>query len=127
MTLLTPSEFLGTLSELWRHRGCFGCLPHFPGTKAHGATFWLGREKAVLLLTIRGKWADIFGSVFFTKLVISCCMIVNLYFLKMVVPLLNRRNKKLLPTDSPRYTIHLKIYDRFLKHGILHIHNRPWV
>ncbi|HOZ46636.1 MAG TPA: HigA family addiction module antitoxin [Candidatus Hydrogenedentes bacterium] len=34
--------------------------PHFPKTRAHGATFWLGRDKAVLMLTIRGKWADIF-------------------------------------------------------------------
>jgi len=34
--------------------------PHFPKTKAHGATFWLGRDKAVLMITIRGKWADIF-------------------------------------------------------------------
>ena len=34
--------------------------PHFSKTMTHGATFWLGREKAVLMLTIRGKWADIF-------------------------------------------------------------------
>jgi len=34
--------------------------PHFPKTMTHGATFWLGREKAVLMLTIRLKWADIF-------------------------------------------------------------------
>ena len=34
--------------------------PHFSKTLTHGATFWLGREKAVLMLTIRLKWADIF-------------------------------------------------------------------
>jgi HTH-type transcriptional regulator/antitoxin HigA len=33
---------------------------HFSKTMTHGATFWLGREKAVLMLTIRLKWADIF-------------------------------------------------------------------
>ena len=35
-------------------------LPHFQKTYAHGATFWLGPDKAVLLMSIRGKWADIF-------------------------------------------------------------------
>jgi HTH-type transcriptional regulator/antitoxin HigA len=34
--------------------------PHFPGTRVHGATFWLGRGKAALMMTIRGAWADVF-------------------------------------------------------------------
>jgi HTH-type transcriptional regulator / antitoxin HigA len=34
--------------------------PHFRGTKAHGATFFMTPEKAVLMLTLRYKWADIF-------------------------------------------------------------------
>lgn len=34
--------------------------PHFPKTKAHGATFRLGPAKAVLMITVRGSWADIF-------------------------------------------------------------------
>ncbi len=34
--------------------------PHFPKTYAHGATFWLNDGRAVLVLSIRGKWADIF-------------------------------------------------------------------
>jgi HTH-type transcriptional regulator/antitoxin HigA len=42
--------------------------PSFPGTKAHGATFWLGREKAVLMLSLRGKWADIFWFSLFHEL-----------------------------------------------------------
>jgi len=42
--------------------------PHFPGTRAHGATFWLARDKAVLMLTIRGRWADIFWFSLFHKL-----------------------------------------------------------
>ncbi|HEY6000187.1 MAG TPA: HigA family addiction module antitoxin [bacterium] len=61
MTLQTPDQFLTPLSEILASAGvALVVCPHFPGTKAHGATFWLGREKAVLLLTIRGKWADIF-------------------------------------------------------------------
>ncbi len=34
--------------------------PHLPKTYLHGATFWMGQNKAVLMLTIRGGWADIF-------------------------------------------------------------------
>lgn len=61
MTLLTPKEFLRPLRELLANSGVALVVnPHFRGTMAHGATFWLGREKAVLLLTIRGKWADVF-------------------------------------------------------------------
>jgi HTH-type transcriptional regulator/antitoxin HigA len=35
-------------------------LPHLPKTHAHGAARWLSPEKALLLLSLRGKWADIF-------------------------------------------------------------------
>ena len=34
--------------------------PHLPGTYAHGATFWLGRDKAVVMMTFRYTWADVF-------------------------------------------------------------------
>ncbi len=35
-------------------------LPHLPRTHAHGAVRWLSPEKALLQLSLRGKWADIF-------------------------------------------------------------------
>lgn len=35
-------------------------LPHLPNTYTHGATFWATQDKAVLMMTIRGSWADIF-------------------------------------------------------------------
>jgi len=39
----------------------FIMLPHFKGTKVNGATFWLNKkEKAVLMMTIRGSCSDIF-------------------------------------------------------------------
>ncbi|MBC5804723.1 MAG: addiction module antidote protein, HigA family [Candidatus Eremiobacter antarcticus] len=38
----------------------FLTLPHFPKTYLHGATFWLSEENAVMALTIRGAWVDIF-------------------------------------------------------------------
>lgn len=34
--------------------------PPLPGVKARGATFWLGRDKAVVMATLREKWADAF-------------------------------------------------------------------
>ncbi|MCH7880730.1 MAG: HigA family addiction module antidote protein [Proteobacteria bacterium] len=35
-------------------------LPHLPKTYTNGATFWIHPDKAVLMMTIRGSWADIF-------------------------------------------------------------------
>jgi HTH-type transcriptional regulator/antitoxin HigA len=47
----------------------FAQFPHFPKTYAHGATFWITpREKAVVLSSIRGKWADIFWFSLFHEL-----------------------------------------------------------
>ena len=39
----------------------FVMLPHFKGTKVNGATFWLNeKSKAVVIMTIRGSFSDIF-------------------------------------------------------------------
>lgn len=44
----------------------FIMLPHFKKTKVHGATFWLdGKNKAVLMMSIRGSYSDIFWFSFF--------------------------------------------------------------
>ncbi|MBE3126361.1 MAG: HigA family addiction module antidote protein [Acidobacteria bacterium] len=57
----SPEEFLPELKRILALCGVvLVMLPHFPKTYAHGATFWLGPDKAVLLMSIRGKWADIF-------------------------------------------------------------------
>jgi len=69
MTLQRPEQFQVRLHELLASCGvALLIVPHLPGTKAHGATFWLSREKAVLMLTIRGKWADIFWFSLFHEL-----------------------------------------------------------
>lgn len=39
-----------------------------PSTGIHGATFWMGSEKAVVMMTIRYKWADIFWFSLFHEL-----------------------------------------------------------
>lgn len=61
MTLQRPEEFMEPLIAKLAGAGiALVIVPHFPKTKAHGATFWLSKDKAVLMLTIRGSWADIF-------------------------------------------------------------------
>lgn len=44
-------------------------LPHFKNTKIHGATFWLDNEKkAVIAMTLRGSYSDIFWFSFFHEI-----------------------------------------------------------
>jgi HTH-type transcriptional regulator/antitoxin HigA len=69
MTLQTPERFQADLTALLAKCGvALVIAPHFPGTKAHGATFWLDCDKAVLMMTIRGHWADIFWFSLFHEL-----------------------------------------------------------
>jgi len=56
-----PDVFIPLLSGLLADAGVALVIgPHLPKTYAHGATFPLGRRKAVVMLTIRRRWADIF-------------------------------------------------------------------
>ncbi len=61
MTLEPPQFFQDKLTKLFADAGvAFSVLIHLPKTYAHGATFWQNKNKAVILLTIRGSWADMF-------------------------------------------------------------------
>ncbi|MCK5328575.1 MAG: HigA family addiction module antidote protein [Candidatus Latescibacteria bacterium] len=61
MTRQPPEAFETNLHKILAEVGVALVLcPHLPKTYAHGATFWLGPNKAVLMLTLRGAWADIF-------------------------------------------------------------------
>lgn len=61
MTTLSVREIPGKLAKKLAACGVvFVLQPHFPKTYAHGATFWLNDGRAALVLSIRGKWADIF-------------------------------------------------------------------
>jgi HTH-type transcriptional regulator / antitoxin HigA len=35
-------------------------VPHLPRTRVHGATFWVSQEKAVVQMSLRGAWSDVF-------------------------------------------------------------------
>jgi HTH-type transcriptional regulator/antitoxin HigA len=64
-----PAEFMPELERLLAQCGVVLIrLPHFPRTYAHRATFWLGPDKAVLLMSIRRKWGDIFWFSFFHEI-----------------------------------------------------------
>jgi len=43
-------------------------LPHFKNTKVHGATFWLDNDKAVIAMTLRGSFSDVFWFSFFHEI-----------------------------------------------------------
>lgn len=69
VTTSDPDEFVSELSTLLAGAGvAFVLLPHFPGTGVNGATFRTRRDKAVLAMTIRGAWADIFWFSLFHEL-----------------------------------------------------------
>jgi HTH-type transcriptional regulator/antitoxin HigA len=69
MTLQSPEGFQEELHQLLAESGVALVLcPHLSGTYAHGATFWLGRDKAVVMMTLRYKWADVFWFSLFHEL-----------------------------------------------------------
>ena len=69
MTLQLPDHFEQNLHRVLADSGVALVLcPHLPKTYAHGATFWLNKDKAVLMITLRYKWADIFWFSLFHEL-----------------------------------------------------------
>ena len=69
LTKEEPKVFLPALKQELAEAGiAFVLLPHFPKTYTNGSTFWLTPTKAVLMMTIRGSWADIFWFSLFHEL-----------------------------------------------------------
>lgn len=61
LTRRPPEEFEPRLRQLLSDAGvALVLLPHLPGTGAHGATRWLNPDKALVQMSIRYRWADIF-------------------------------------------------------------------
>jgi len=64
-----PSEFFTDLRALLCASGVsLVVIPHLPKTYTTGATFWSGKNKAVILMSLRGSWADIFWFSLFHEL-----------------------------------------------------------
>lgn len=69
MTLRAPSEFHAELESLLASCGvAFIIVPHFQKTFSHGVSFWVSKEKAVIMNTLRYNWADIFWFSLFHEL-----------------------------------------------------------
>lgn len=69
MTTLSPDKFQKEMEKKFSDLGvALVIVPHLPKTCAHGATFWLNKNKAVLMITIRGRWADMFWFSLFHEL-----------------------------------------------------------
>ncbi|HPG41708.1 MAG TPA: HigA family addiction module antitoxin [bacterium] len=69
MTSQLPEEFIPVLKSTLVDAGvAFVVIPHLPKTYAHGATYWINKQKAALLLSLRGSWADIFWFSLFHEL-----------------------------------------------------------
>lgn len=72
LTLEPPDFFEPKLRKMLADCGvALVLMPHFPKTYAHGAAFWLAPEKAVIVMSIRGSWADIFWFGLFHELEIG--------------------------------------------------------
>lgn len=68
-TRLSPAEWQRDLQERLASVGVALIVqPHLPKTFANGATFWLSPDKAVVVLSLRGAWADIFWFTLFHEL-----------------------------------------------------------
>lgn len=70
LTLLeSPNEIYQNLDEILRRSGvALVLIPHFPKTHVTGATFWISKRKAVVVMSLRGAWADIFWFSLFHEL-----------------------------------------------------------
>lgn len=64
-----PNAVISNLKTLLQNCGvALVVIPHFKKTHTTGATFWLKKEKAVLMMSLRGSWADIFWFSLFHEL-----------------------------------------------------------
>lgn len=64
-----PQIFLRTLRDILATAGvALVVIPHFPKTYVTGATFWERKDKAVVMMSLRGSWGDIFWFSLFHEL-----------------------------------------------------------
>lgn len=68
-TLQPPHAWHAAAQELLAAVGvALVVQPHLPKTYANGATFWVAPDKAVIVLSLRGVWADVFWFTLFHEL-----------------------------------------------------------
>lgn len=66
LTVRDPEEFFPETQKLCAECGvAFVVIPEVPGCRANGAARWLSKDKAILQLSLRYSWSDIFWFSFF--------------------------------------------------------------
>lgn len=56
-----PNKMLRSLTSLLSSCGvALVVIPHYPKTYVTGATFWYGKNKPVIMMSMKGSWGDIF-------------------------------------------------------------------
>jgi HTH-type transcriptional regulator / antitoxin HigA len=69
LTRRPPEEFEPRLRQLLAEAGVvLALVPHLPGTGAHGATRWFGPDRALVQMSLRYRWDDIFWFSLFHEL-----------------------------------------------------------
>ncbi len=64
-----PNKFMPQLKSIMQQCGiALVVIQHFKKTYVTGATFWLNSDKAVIMMSLRGSWADIFWFSLFHEL-----------------------------------------------------------
>lgn len=64
-----PNEMFKKLASIFKTSGiALVVIPHFKKTHTTGATFWANKNKAVIMMSLRGSWADIFWFSLFHEL-----------------------------------------------------------
>jgi HTH-type transcriptional regulator/antitoxin HigA len=59
--IVDPNELIAKLKKVLADCGVvLAMVPTFPKSYTTGATFWLGKDKAVIMMSLRGSWSDIF-------------------------------------------------------------------
>jgi len=69
LTTKMPTVFEPAVKNTLASAGvALALLPHLPKTQANGAARWLSPEQALIQLSLRGKWADIFWFTLFHEI-----------------------------------------------------------
>jgi addiction module HigA family antidote len=69
LTQRPPEEFEPRLRQLLAEAGvALALVPHLPRTGAHGATRWFGPDRALVQMSLRYRWDDIFWFSLFHEL-----------------------------------------------------------
>lgn len=59
--VVEPNELIKNITSVLAESGVvLALVPTFPKSYTTGATFWIGKNKAVIMMSLRGAWSDIF-------------------------------------------------------------------